>query len=511
MTSSASNLVRGREIVRNAELRRDALPSIVVFVALVGLAFENGGFFPRAWTTASVALLWVTALVLLLAARVDLNSLERMWIGLLAGLLAWTALSTAWSVNHTESVLDARRDLLYLAAVVAVLLLATRRSGDDLLTAVWAAIVVVVTYALVRYLFEPGLRGGFQENLLFRPLGYANALGIFSGLGAILSIAFAVRAPRTAVRVIAAAAIAPLVAALYLTSSRGSALAVGFGLAAMVATDRNRRQLVGALVVFTPAAAAVAAAAAHSRLDDPATVGGEAARQGHLLALWIVLGGVALALALAFVEKAGFWVGRLPWRSRGFVVGSALAAIVGVAFFAIRWGGPFLTTGYRPAYWHVAWREYAAHPWLGSGAGTFGDYWQRLGNQAIAGGALDAHNLYLETLAELGPIGLVLLVALLGLPLVTALRVRWHPLASAATGAYVAFLLHAALDWDWEMPVVTLAGLVCAAALVVFNRKEVGTRLLSARSRGGALALTLGLALFALVAQFVPGLGASGP
>ena len=511
MTSLASNLVRGREIVRNAELRRDALPSVVVFVVLVGLAFENGGFFPRAWTTASVALLWLAALVLLLAARVELNWPERIWIGLLAGLLAWTALSTVWSVNHTESVLDARRDLLYLAAVVAVLLLATRRSGDDLLTAVWAAIVVVVTYALVRYLFEPGLRGGFQENLLFRPLGYANALGIFTGLGAILSIAFAVRAPRAAVRVIAAVAIAPLVAALYLTSSRASVLAVGLGLAVMVAIDRNRRQLVGALIVFAPAAAAVAAAAAHSRLDDPATIGGEAARQGRLLALFIVLGGVALALALAFVEKAGLWVGRLPWRSRGFVVGSALAALVGVAFFTIRWGGPFFTTGYRPAYWHVAWHEYAAHPWLGSGAGTFGAYWQRLGNQAIAGGALDAHNLYLETLAELGPIGLALLVAPLGLPLVTAFRVRWHPLASAATGAYVAFLSHAALDWDWEMPVATLAGLVCGAALVVFNREGVRTRLLSARSRGGALALALGLALFALVAQFVSGLGASGP
>jgi hypothetical protein len=72
-------------------------------------------------------------------------------------------------------------------------------------------------------------------------------------------------------------------------------------------------------------------------------------------------------------------------------------------------------------------------------------------------------------------------------------------------------LSHAALDWDWEMPVVTLAGLVCGAALVVFNRKDVGPRLVSARSRGGALVLTLGLALFALVAQFVSGLGASGP
>ncbi len=77
---------------------------------------------------------------------------------------------------------------------------------------------------------------------------------------------------------------------------------------------------------------------------------------------------------------------------------------------------------------------------------------------------MDAHNLYLETLAELGPFGLVLLAAMLALPLVAALRVREHPFASAATGAYAAFLFHAALDWDWEMPAVTLAGLVCASA-----------------------------------------------
>src|ERR671928_68894 len=70
----------------------------------------------------------------------------------------------------------------------------------------------------------------------------------------------------------------------------------------------------------------------------------------------------------------------------------------------------------RPHYWHVAWREVTLNPVLGSGAGTFERYW--LLYRPVGSFARDAHSLYLETLAELGPIGLVLLLAALGLPLI---------------------------------------------------------------------------------------------
>jgi tetratricopeptide (TPR) repeat protein len=39
-----------------------------------------------------------------------------------------------------------------------------------------------------------------------------------------------------------------------------------------------------------------------------------------------------------------------------------------------------------------------------------------------------------------------------------------------ACGAYVAFLFHAALDWDWQLPAVTLAALACAAMVLVAAR-----------------------------------------
>jgi hypothetical protein len=79
------------------------------------------------------------------------------------------------------------------------------------------------------------------------------------------------------------------------------------------------------------------------------------------------------------------------------------------------------------------------------------------------GGALDAHSIYLETLTELGPIGLVLMLMLLFVPL-RALRVARSPYVAAALGGYVAFLIHAGLDWDWELPAIVVAALACAAA-----------------------------------------------
>ncbi len=51
----------------------------------------------------------------------------------------------------------------------------------------------------------------------------------------------------------------------------------------------------------------------------------------------------------------------------------ALAALAAIAAAAV-WDGALFARGYRPSYWHVAWREYLAHPLLGSSGGTFGEF-----------------------------------------------------------------------------------------------------------------------------------------
>jgi tetratricopeptide (TPR) repeat protein len=149
----------------------------------------------------------------------------------------------------------------------------------------------------------------------------------------------------------------------------------------------------------------------------------------------------------------------------------------------------------RAQYWHVAWLEYQEHPWLGTGAGSFQRHWLRLRPAELP--VLDAHSIYLETLAELGPVGLALLVAALTLPLVASVLARDDPVAVPAVGGYVAYLVHAAQDWDWELPAVTLAGLVCAAALLVLAERRPRPQL-PPSLRVGAAAITVVLALAAL-------------
>ncbi len=77
-------------------------------------------------------------------------------------------------------------------------------------------------------------------------------------------------------------------------------------------------------------------------------------------------------------------------------------------------------------------------------------------------------------LGELGVVGLGLLLVALAVPLVAAVRARHAPLVSAAFGAYVAYLVHAGVDWDWEMTAVTIAALFCGVAVIVEARRREG-------------------------------------
>jgi hypothetical protein len=132
---------------------------------------------------------------------------------------------------------------------------------------------------------------------------------------------------------------------------------------------------------------------------------------------------------------------------------------------------------------------------LGSGAGTFERYW--LLYRPVGSFARDAHNLYLETLAELGPFGLALLLAAFGLPLLV-LRGRRDPLVATAAAGYVAYLVHAAVDWDWELPVITLCGLLCGCSVLVATRGHNAPEV-RLPQRLFLFGAALGLALLALI------------
>lgn len=93
----------------------------------------------------------------------------------------------------------------------------------------------------------------------------------------------------------------------------------------------------------------------------------------------------------------------------------------------------------RGEYWRVALTTFTSAPIVGHGAGTFGRLW--LIKRPDTLNVQDAHSLYLETLSELGIVGLALLLAVLAVPLVAARRVLRTPYIPALTAAYIAFLV----------------------------------------------------------------------
>jgi tetratricopeptide (TPR) repeat protein len=118
----------------------------------------------------------------------------------------------------------------------------------------------------------------------------------------------------------------------------------------------------------------------------------------------------------------------------------------------------------------VAWKEFETEPLHGRGAGSYEAWWARHGK--IPGFVQDAHSLYVETLGELGVVGLALLVLTFGSGFVVAgrrlLRASGDQRVAlaAATASFFAYAVGAAADWMWELTIVSLVALVCLGLMV---------------------------------------------
>jgi hypothetical protein len=146
--------------------------------------------------------------------------------------------------------------------------------------------------------------------------------------------------------------------------------------------------------------------------------------------------------------------------------------------------------------WRVARHMFTAHPVAGEGAGSWETQW--LLHEPYNDYNQRPHSLYFETLAELGLIGAVLLALALIPPLASFARARQHPAASAALAAFVVFLVHTGVDWDWQLPAVTVAALLCAACLLGASGEAPGI-LISERVRWTLAAATGTLVVCAAV------------
>jgi hypothetical protein len=508
------------------------LAGAVAFAFVGALAFANGGYGSISWGWSALALLWVAGLALLLRVDPRISALELTALFGLAGVLAWTLLSNIWTFSATRTMLEGQRTVVYVAGLAALLLVGRRASYRALLVGVWAAVVAACTYGLLTRLFPErlGLIDPIAGYRLSEPIGYWNALGVFAAMGAILALGFTARGRQAAFRALAAASLLVLLPTIYFTFSRGAWIALCAGLAATIVLDSRRLELLATLLLLAPATGLVLVVAyrspALSRVHPSLA---DASAAGHRLAIWIVALAAVNAVAVISLIAVQRRLHPSPSARKAFAAALALLVAVALAAAFSHFGSPVniarsgwdafaappptgggslnarlfnLSGSGRLPQWRVALKEFDRHPLLGSGAGTYELFWFQY--RPYVGQIRDAHSLYLETLGELGVVGLALLVLALAPPLIAAVRARGRTLVPSALGAYVAYLVHASVDWDWELPAVTLAALACGAAILVAARTHNSVFALTSGIRTAAVTVTL--ALVALVAFVAIGL-----
>lgn len=424
--------------------RRIHLAAAVALLALPTLvAFGRGGYFDAARLRAGIAACLLAA-VAAAVSPLPRNRSSLVALGGLAALTAWSALSLTWAPLAGPAVDDVERNVLYLAALVAGALLLRYRWTEP---ALLAGIAVTAAYGLSERLL-PGLveleRSAAAGDRLAQPLTYWNGQGALAAIGLVL--AAGIRRPP-------AAALIPLLGLdLYLTLSRGALGALAAGLLVLVALVPTRAALLSAALVA--AGTAVPALLAETALDG--VMRADASNGPAMLAV-LVLTGAACAFAATRIGG-----GPLP-RLRPLALAALITALA-VTVVAMRSGTPTTSSERlvsvetnRYDYWAVALESITPR---GIGTGGFRVEWllHRDSDESVR----DAHSLYLEVAAELGIVGLAALLALFGGVLAAARRAR----APAAAAALAAWAVHAGIDWDWELPGLTLVAVLLAGRLV---------------------------------------------
>lgn len=424
----------------------------------------------------------------------------------LALLAVWTLVSASWSQSPGRALVEYDRVLLYLLAYLVLGALGRSAARLRWLVRGVAAGAFVVCAAGLATRLAPdvwSIGSMVAPDRLSYPLTYWNALGLLAAVGIILCFALTSDAREArAGRVLAAGALPVLGATLLLTFSRGSILAGAVGLAAMVLVGRPRALLSGVLVAVPTVAVAVVSAYGADLLAAPDPTTAAAAAQGHHVALAVALCTVAALLARMFLLLLDRRMARLSlpaaWRSTRLRWATGIGALVVVIVLVVASGAPRAVerqyarfvegnaiqntdgdsrkrltdsgNNGRLSHWRVAVAEFRANPFRGTGAGTFVLSWEQ--NRREIFQVEDAHSLYLELLSELGAVGLALVAVTLLLVLGGFLQRARGPdrvVGAALFGAALAWALHAGIDWDWEMPAVTLwvfaaGGLALSAA-----------------------------------------------
>jgi O-Antigen ligase len=405
--------------------------------------------------------------------------------GLAAAFVLWNAVTILWSSAPDRSWGYFNRGLVYLAfgvvgafvgSAVAPRIVAWLVGGLVTATCLWALAGKAV----------PALYEDYGRLARLRsPVGYWNALALVAAFGIPIALWAATRHSRR-VRSGSVVALYALLIALVLTYSRGGVLAALVAIAAWFALSRERFAGVTAFAAAAVPAGLVLAVA----LQLPGVAEDEQLRSvrvddGAWFALLFVLG-AGLAFAAAYFER--YRPG--PERERLLLKAAAGTAVVllvaGLVGALAAGGNPFgsdpqivqgpsrLTEGSlnnRWEWWKEAWEGFEGQPLAGTGAGSFELVHRQFRNNDVD--VAEVHSLPLQFASELGLVGFLLAGGAFGAALLAAWRALGRlnaderAAAAALAVALPTFLVHGALDYDWDFvavcgPLFFIAGVLLA-------------------------------------------------
>lgn len=483
------------------------LPGSVLGVVLCGLwtwwVLEDGAFFESVAYPGAI-LLMLTMAVLLVAAppRLRTKGPHAMALAAMVGLFAWTLLSLLWTPSRDVALEDGGRLLIYATSFLAGLMLASflgRRAILAVLPYCLAGAIVAVTVTIAMLGVDVSTDVLDEAGTLDYPFEYRNANAAFFVGVALATLGVATIRDIPLPAGVGAAALATLCFQLALLSqSRASAPALVIGALVLMVASRDRLRLLAlALCVAVPVVLATPTLLEpFSAFEDGA--GGEAELVRAARAMLVAVAGAAVATAVS-LALLGRFAPRIQLGRRArtsLLAGVAALTLAAGGAFVLAVGDPlswineqvasrfaeqrdeadtrFLYSGGRDRtdFWRVSINAVEENPLIGDGSGAFR---QRYVLERRSGEIpLDAHSLPLETLAELGAIGLLLLL-LAGVAIVVGIRrsarigPRTAALSAAALGTGAYYLAHASIDWLWSFPgltapVITLLGIASAPA-----------------------------------------------
>lgn len=449
----------------------------------------------------------------------------------LLGYGAWTALSLLWTSSSERTTAELARVVGYLGLALLVAALIERRTWRAAAGGVTVAALLICCLALTSRL-RPGwfpagapLTDFVAPARLSYPLGYWNALAAWGAMSIALALAWSAHARTLIVRCLSLAGIPVAGTVIYLTFSRQGIAGVALAVVAVVALARNRwATALHAVVATGGSALAIAAVRAEPAIEKARGSAGT----GHVLGM-LALGGAICAVVPAVTSLSGGDRLRLSPRvaRRSVAVAGAvllvIAASVGPGLAARGWDQFSANTqgsltadpasrlstlqSARREVWGSALEAFGHNRFQGLGAGTFEFWWATAGRSTEF--VRNAHSLYLENLAELGIFGFALVVTALLAAWVAAFRTRRRRKRTSSLGAsagliacFTVYLLHAGIDWMWQLTAVTALALVSVVIACGGSRRQ------PVRYSTGVRAATVAAAALAVAVE-LPGLSAT--